>query len=398
MGNNDGAGRPGVSDEAWERFVRESGAGGGAAPHEPSARARMVTERLRREDEARAAAERGRWRGRRARAARRAAEPEGWRTGPAWQGRDGGRKGNRRIKAGAGIVFIAGLALVVVRPELLIDRLTGEAGREAASAAPLPAESVRPAEAPPEAFPDQPTLREPFRGSPALQWADGAAGIEVPEAKALAGLSREQVADGLARTRQLLTAANLDPNTLRGGHPRAALELLDPLQPSGRGVLERALAKPSAEADPLWLFSRFDPAEVRPYGEVVKTRGRMWFDSSREGEVLVHTDYTFVYPVVRAAPGSQEVARTIVRRELTVAVSDPRVIEVTPGTLTIVTWSETAGNDDCDRRGTGHLHPTFRSDARALPGTEPSGPRTDPYDRSQDISRLPEECGTVTRS
>lgn len=144
MGSNDGAGRPGVSDEAWERFVRESGAGGGTAPHEPSARARMVTERLRREDEARAAAERGWWRGRRA---RRAAEPEGWRTGPAWQGRDGGRTGNRRLKATAGIVFIAALALVVVRPELLIDRLTGEAGRGAA--APLPAESARPTEAPP---------------------------------------------------------------------------------------------------------------------------------------------------------------------------------------------------------------------------------------------------------
>ncbi|MFD9377759.1 hypothetical protein ACFWBH_19805 [Streptomyces sp. NPDC059999] len=399
MGNNDDAGRPGVSDEAWERFVRESGVGGGAAPHEPSARARMVTERLRREDEARAAAERGRWRGRRARAARRAAEPEGWRTGPAWQGRDGGRTGDRRLKATAGIVFIAALALVVVRPELLIDRLTGEnSERSGAQAAqPLPAESVRPTAAP-SADPDRPTLKEPFRGSPALQWAEGANAIEVPEAKAVGGLSKERVAQALTLTKELLVASNIDPATLRGGRPEAALKLLEPLQEEGgRSLFARALDKPSEDASPTSLFSRFDPAEVRLVGEVVKVRGRMSFEAGdTDGEVRVRADYTFVYPLVKAAAGSDQVERTIVRRRMSLYVNDPVTFRVTPGTLQYGEHEEEFGNDSCGVHD-GYLHPQFDRDK--VSGDRPTGAAVDPYDRSKELADRPAgECGTLSRS
>ncbi|MEV6685609.1 hypothetical protein AB0N28_09735 [Streptomyces sp. NPDC051130] len=399
MGNSDDARGAGVSDEEWARFVREAESGAGQAPKEPSARARMVTERLRREDEERAARERG-WKGRKARRARQAAEPAGWRTGPAWQELEGRRKGRRRLKATAAVVFIAALALVAVRPELLIDRLTGKtaAREEAANAGPPAAETARPSAAPSQEYPDRPTLRDPFRGSPALQWADGAAGIELPEAKPVGGMSKEQVADAIAKTGRLLAVANLEPATLRGERPQAALDLLDPVQDDGRGLLEKALARPSKDADPLWLFSRFDPAQVRVHGDVVKTRGRMWFDSNRAGEVLVHSDYTFVYPLVQARAGADEVARTIVRRELTVALADPARVEATPGKLQIVSWSESAGNDDCSRDGEGYLHPMFTTDQRTRPSSGATGPVTDPYDRSKDVAALPKECGTVSRS
>ncbi|MEU9418685.1 hypothetical protein [Streptomyces sp. NPDC048272] len=398
MGSNDDGAGSGVSDEAWERFAREAGGGGGVAPNEPSARARMVTERLRREDEERAAAERG-WRGRRARAARRAAEPQGWRTGPAWQGRDGARTGNRRLKAGAGIVFIAALALVVVRPELLIDRLTGEDSERATAQAaqPLPAESVRPTAAP-SADPDRPTLRDPFRGSPALQWAEGANAIEVPEAKAVGGLSKERVAQALALTKQLLVASNIDPATLRGERPEAALKLLEPLQEEGgRSVFAGALDKPSKDADPTWLFSRFDPAEVRPVGEVVKVRGRMSFEAgATDGEVRVRADYTFVYPLVKAAPGSDQVERTIVRRQMSLYVNDPARFVVTPGTLQYGEHREEFGNDSCGIFD-GYMHPQFDHDA--VRGDQPSAKPMDPYDRSKDLDdRTSAECRTLSRS
>ncbi|MEU3721869.1 hypothetical protein, partial [Streptomyces sp. NPDC031705] len=326
-------------------------------------------------------------------------DPPGWRTGPAWQELEGRRRRRRGLKATAAIVGVAALALVVVRPELLIDRLTGktEARRAAAGAPPLPAESARPTAAPEAGYPDRPTLKEPFRGSPALQWADGAAGIEVPEASAVGGMSKEQVADALAKTKALLVASNLDPATLRGERPQAALDLLDPLQSDGKGLMEQALARPSADADPLWLVSRFDPAEVRVHGDVVKTRGRMSFDSSRDGEVKVHADYTFVYPVVRAKPGADEVARTVVRRTMVLALSDPRKVVATAGKLQVVEWRETAGNDDCTREGTGFLHPQFDSELRA-PGPGPSGPVVDPYDRSRSMAELPQECTTASRS
>ncbi|MGW7189287.1 hypothetical protein, partial [Streptomyces sp. NPDC054838] len=268
----------------------------------------------------------------------------------------------------------------------------------AANAAPAAAETARPSAAPAQQYPDRPTLQDPFRGSPARQWADGASGIELPEAKAVGGMTREQVADALAKTGRLLVAANLEPATLRGERPQAALDLLDPAQDGGRGLMERALIRPTKDADPLALFSRFDPAQVRVHGDVVKTRGRMWFDSTRSGEVLVHSDYTFVYPLVQARAGADEVARTIVRRELTVALADPERIAATPGRLQIVSWSETAGNDDCSRDGEGYLHPMFASEQRTRPSSGAPGPVTDPYDRSTDVAALPKECGTVSRS
>ncbi|MFD9098269.1 hypothetical protein [Streptomyces collinus] len=79
-----------LSDEQWETFLRDAAEGGATgAPKEPSARARMVTRRLRDEAEARARAEgrpgrtarSGRARGRDRTA--RAATPPGRRTGPA---------------------------------------------------------------------------------------------------------------------------------------------------------------------------------------------------------------------------------------------------------------------------------------------------------------------------
>lgn len=78
----------------------------------------------------------------------------------------------------------------------------------------------------------------------------------------------------------------------------------------------KGLREPREDQDPLWLFSRFDPAEVRVVGEVVTTRGRMTFGKGdRDGSVEVEADYTFVCPLIKAKPGAEEVTRTIVRRE-----------------------------------------------------------------------------------
>ncbi|MGW4992117.1 hypothetical protein ACWEQ3_31420, partial [Streptomyces mirabilis] len=63
--------QPSVPDDVWERFARDTERDiRSSAPKEPSARARMVTERLRQKDA-------------------KGAQPEGWRTGPAWREMDG---------------------------------------------------------------------------------------------------------------------------------------------------------------------------------------------------------------------------------------------------------------------------------------------------------------------
>ncbi|MER6959428.1 hypothetical protein [Streptomyces sp. NPDC000618] len=370
-----------ISDEEWAKFVQDSEREiPASAPKEPSARARMVTARLR-EQEA------------------RGESPEGWRTGPAGQDvADRAARKRRRLWVFLGLPVAVVLAVVAMRPSLIPGDPFG-AGEPEAAASPLPAETAAPTGAPDAVDPEAPTIEQPFRGSPALQWADGAAGIVLPAAKPVGSLSKAQVAQALELTQKLLVDANLDPVTLRGGRPETAFAVIDPRQTELVGLLNTSLSKPDEKHDPLAMFSRFDPAEVRPAGDVVKTRGRITFKAGEQASVAVHADYTFVYPLVQAAQGSTEVSRTIVRRVLDIELSDPTKYLVTPGTITVRNYEEEAGNTACDVYD-GYFHPEFSTAAEAEPtGAAPTGPTTDPYDRSHELGANRDQgCGVVSRT
>ncbi|MFD8127784.1 hypothetical protein [Streptomyces mirabilis] len=395
-----------IPDDVWERFVQDSERGirMSGAPKEPSARARMVTERLRQKDA-------------------KGAQPEGWRTGPAWREMDGRAARRRRLWAILGVPVAIAVALVAVKPSLLPgDPFGTSSGASAgtpsggASAAALPAETAPPTAAPSSAAPDTPTLDRPFAGSPAERWADGAAAIVVPKATPVGTFTSAQVAAALKQAKTLLVGANLAPGTLRGERPESALAVLDPKQPRMLDDVNSWLRAPGKKHDPLMLFSRFDPAEVRPAGDVVKVRGRTTFKAGAHASVAIHMDYTFVYPLIQAskaskAPGttetsgaptegsgggSTEVARTIVRRVLDLELLDPRKYQATPGKLSITRYDQDLGNTACDVYD-GFLHPQF--DSAAPTGAPPTGPTTDPYDRSRDIEHSgTETCGTVSRT
>lgn len=299
------------------------------------------------------------------------------------------RTRSRRVAVNTVCALLAAeAATVALRPSLLTDRLPDGLtffGTQAVGTLPLPAGSER-----------GPSPAAPFRGSPALRWADGAAGIVLPEARATGGLSKARVEGALRDTRDFLIAANLDPATLRGERPQAALDLIDPADRTLLDRLETSLAKPSEKHDPLMMFSRFDPAEVVPAGPVVRTRGRTTFEAGeRPGSVEIHADYTFVLPVTRARVDADQVARTIVRRVLTVEVSDPATYEVTPGKIWIAEYRAHIYNSSCTVFD-GYLHPSFPGDA---PESDASGPSQDPYDRSTaGIAPEPDECAPVSRT
>ncbi|MFD0053332.1 hypothetical protein ACFVHR_06340 [Streptomyces sp. NPDC127168] len=371
-----------LSDEQLEAFLREAAESGGtSAPKEPSARARMVARRLREEDEAaRRADPRG------GRKDQGPPPPPGWRTGPA-PSAGGSRK--RRVGAVVGVLVLAALAVVAVRPSLVLADGGGGSGQ------PPAAETERPAGAPGDpAESGRATPEHPFRGSPAEQWAEGADAIEVPKAKALSGMSEDDVAFALRRTKDLLVAANLDPGVLRGGQPDKALAVLDPKQPKLLPDLRRSLREPDEEHDPLLLFTRFDPAEVRPAGDVVKVRGRMTLAAGEPGVVKVDADYTFVYPLVRTNAPDGPVARVIVRRELTLTLNDPAAWDVTEGRLLLEKYYAEHNNTDCGVDD-GYLHPGFADDAPD--GERPTGAAVDPYDTT--VPLTPDgSCGRVTRT
>ncbi|MFI2629904.1 hypothetical protein ACH5A2_05870 [Streptomyces collinus] len=379
-----------IPDDVWEQFTRDTERDiRSSAPKEPSARARMVTERLREQDA-------------------RGETPPGWRTGPAmgvppgrakpraWGKEMNGRAARRRkLWAFIGVPLAAAVALVALKPSLLPGDPFGTGESGAAEASPLPDETAAPTAAPGASDPETPTLDRPFAGSPAERWADGEAGIVLPEAKAVGAVSERRVEEALKLTKKLLVGANLDPKAVRGARPTAALSVLDPKQPELLDDLDTGLRSPSDKHDPVTLFSRFDPDEVRPAGDVIKTRGRMTFKKGTQGGVAVRADYTFVYPVVRA-DGPTEVARTIVRRVLDVELADPGRYEVTPGRLLLMNYDQEIGNSSCFVDD-GYLHPEFPSSRSA--GPDPSGPATDPYDRSRELERGDGgDCGTVTRT
>ncbi|MEB8337580.1 hypothetical protein [Streptomyces endophyticus] len=354
-----------LSDEDWERFLQESEDGVRDAPKEPSARARMVTRRLREED----------------------ARPEPWRSHQPPR--------PRRRTGWYALGLVAALAVVVVAlaPGRVPDWFTGDSG----AATPLAAETARPTAPPPGEAAARPTLDEPFRGSPAARWASGTAGITLPAARATGWMSRTQVARALERSRDFLAASSLDPGVLRGEHPSEAIALINPHQPKERSFLDRSLSRPSEKYNPLVLFSRFDTLKAELVGDVVKTRGRVTYGEGDKGALRVTTDVTYVYPVMSPEAGDDRVTRVIVRREVVMNWPDPARVITEPGTFSVVSNRVDTTNAGCDTY-TGYLTPSFAADLGSGDGAV-----VDPYDRSTAMDERAEaagdeRCGTATRS
>ncbi|MFJ9245909.1 hypothetical protein [Streptomyces sp. NPDC101776] len=390
---------PEIPDDVWEQFARDTERDiRASAPKEPSARAREVTERLKRSEAESKAKSKGKGK-------KKGHEPEGWRTGPAWQEMNGRAARRRRVWAVLGLPLAIAVAVVAMKPSLIPGdpfgkgNGNGTGGAGAAAASPLAPETAAPTAAPSAVDPEVPTLDRPFAGSPALNWADGAAGIVLPKAKAVGALSKARVQLALQQTEKFLVAANLDPKTIAGARPTTALGILDPQQPGMLDELNTSLRTPTETHNPLLLFSRFNSKDIRLVGDVVKTRGRITFKTNSRSGVEVHADYTFVYPLVRT-DGSTEVARTIVRRVIDLELLDPARYQVTPGRLNVVHYDSDFGNSACDVYD-GYFHPEFTSDLTSdePTGATPSGPTTDPYDRSREIGEGENEsCGTVSRT
>ncbi|MFJ7064526.1 hypothetical protein [Streptomyces sp. NPDC101115] len=239
----------------------------------------------------------------------------------------------------------------------------------------------------PEPVPDAgpPTVAEPFRGSPAASWADGAAGIELPQAEAVGGMSKNQVAVALDRVKEFLVAANVEPGMLRGEQSLLASHLLDGRDGVREGV-RSWLERPDFEQrNPLWLFTRFDPAESRLIGPV-KIRGAMTFEAGDEpGVVRIRAVYAFVYPLADAVPGRDRATRAIVRRDVTFEVDD-----TDPGALTPAEYQYVVFNHDCGAFD-GVVHPWFGGE-----GTTP-GRGADPYALDREVRDLPVDCAPVSR-
>jgi hypothetical protein len=229
--------------------------------------------------------------------AREAPAPSvGWRGGyrydlPARELRKQGRRARRRraLKATSWIVSIAVLAGAGVFAYQHFAAKHG--GLAAVQNAPGLSPAGRPAGPP----------ADPFANTPADKWADGAAGIVVPTAKAVGPFTTSQVAAAYETTKKLLISQDLDRSTLLGGPPTAFEDVL-PTQERQEFVAalnEKGQHDGSPRSSRAWVAS-FAPGTTALIGNVIKVHGTM---SARVGtsqgqtQLFVDVDYRFVYAV-----------------------------------------------------------------------------------------------------
>ncbi|MFB9893263.1 hypothetical protein [Planobispora takensis] len=142
------------------------------------------------------------------------------------------------------------------------------------------------------------TAGAPFEGSPSEKFADGAAGIAVPEAEAVGKFSARDVRSALNTSSRLLQAAYLDRQTLLGGKPEAYAALLDPEQ---RKDFLKDLDHKDPKKDTRGWVTSFAPGTTELVGDVIKVQGRLEPAASKDAdgnpELKVNYEARFVYAV-----------------------------------------------------------------------------------------------------
>jgi hypothetical protein len=223
---------------------------------------------------------------------------------------------------------------------------------------------------------------DPFAGTPADHWADGAAGIVLPAAKPIGPYTESQVKYAYQTTRELLVAGFLDSKTLAGGAPAAFESVLASAQ---RVWFEQNLDKTGLDSHGVPLSSRsmimsFPPGSTQLIGNVIKVHGTVSARPANKGgeELDVTVDYLFTYPV--EPPHHPEAwTRVVAEAAWTVAFGNWQ-----GDSSTFAPWINT--NDSSGFAGIvcgttdGYQHPDYPAAAAAPdPSDSPSGAPVDPY-------------------
>lgn len=221
---------------------------------------------------------------------------------------------------------------------------------------------------------------DPFLGSPAESWANGASGIIIPAAKPVGGFTAAQVSTAYRVTSRLLIAADLDKQTLLGGAPTAFADLLTNQQRADflSGLNKKGLDSRGFPVSSRQLVASFFPGSVKLLGNVIKVRGVMNAHTTRESGstvLAIQVSYIFVYPI--ESPGTP---------------SDwMRVVDDQHGSFEFAQWDDPGGPLEpwdqtvIDNAGIqcgttdGYIHPDYPSERERLGAPTPSGPVINPY-------------------
>ena len=289
----------------------------------------------------------------------------------------GGRQLFGALFGAAILLFAGGLAWLRVAQPAPLD--PGGATGAAATISQPPAAVPPPQQgsmSPVDLFDGPPA--NPFLGTPADSWANGAAGIVAPAARPAGGFTAAQVAAAYATTRKLLIAADLDRRTLLGGSPAALAGLLTPAQRATflAGLGQQGVARNGYPLSTRTWVTSFAPGSAELIGTVIKVHGTMSARAVTESGtpvLAVSVDYLFTY-AVQSPHDPTDWTRVAIRQHGSVdfAQWDDPGGALEPWDKTVI---ETAGLQ-CGPGG-GYVYPNYPTD-RSVDAAQ-TGPVIHPY-------------------
>jgi len=236
---------------------------------------------------------------------------------------------------------------------------------------------------------------DPFAGTPADHWANGAAGITVPTPNPIGPFTATQVAGAYETTRKLVIAQTLDPTTLRGGAPTAYENLLNPEERKWfiSGLTKTGLDKRGATTNTRGLLTSFAPGTTSLIGSVIKVHGTMHAQlATDQGRQVLYVDvnYRIVYPV--EPPHDPAGWMRIVTLDYGKVVFGDWANPTYGAPLEPVTAFMISPSGGKCGMADGYVHPDFPN---GPPDTvQPSGSPVDPY--SMKVPNITTTCDTTT--
>jgi hypothetical protein len=236
---------------------------------------------------------------------------------------------------------------------------------------------------------------DPFAGTPADGWADGAAGIVTPPAKPVGGFTAAQVAAAYATTRKLLIAANLDRQTLLGGPPAAFAKLLTARQRAQflGGLNKKGVRKGGYPVSTRKWVASFAPGSAELIGNVIKVHGAMSARTVREsGTVVLAIEVNYIFGYAIEPPHHP--------------ADWMRLLDHQYGSIDFAPWDDPGGVlEPWDRTiignagaqcgsSDGYIHPDYPSDRSV--DTRESGAALHPYSTATSVPGGGAVCGRTT--
>jgi hypothetical protein len=225
---------------------------------------------------------------------------------------------------------------------------------------------------------------DPFGGSPAAFYLNGASGIIPPTASKVGQFPATEVAAAFTTTRKLLIAGYLDQPTLTAHRPTAFANLLATSERTWflRNLNQMGVLPSGAQRSSRAWVTSFAPGTTLLVGGIIKVHGQMTATTARDrGRTVlrIHADYLFVYPVeprgAAAAAGMRIVTRVYMNVDFA-PWNQPASSQLVPYVQSI--RGGPAGSQ-CSQQD-GYVHPAFALSPG--PSLQPAGQPVNPYDQS----------------